>query len=70
MGDVICWHRDGYLNTGVWNHLQRYIEPQLLPQITAPSGEAAGQSSGDGASCILITEKGKDTSQSPMTLDI
>ena len=51
--DVICWHRDGYLDIDVWNHLQNYIEPQLLHQIEGPSGGTAG------ASCILITEKGK-----------
>ena len=57
--DVICWHRDGYLDAGVWSHLQKYVQPELLPQITAPPGGATGQSTGGSASYILITQKGK-----------
>ena len=59
--DVICWHRDGYLDTGVWNHLQKYVQPQLLPPITAPSGGTTESFITGAAQFLLITEKGTYT---------
>ena len=66
----MCWHRDGYLETSVWSHLQKYVQPELLPQITAPPGGGTEQSSGVSASYILITEKGKCISQSAGKLEV
>ena len=43
----------------MWSHLQKYVQPELLSQITAPSGGANASSMTTAAQCLLITDKGK-----------
>ena len=57
--DVICWHRDGYLDTDVWNHLQRYVQNELLLPITTPSSRPTESLMAAAAKYILVTQKGK-----------